>query len=177
MKKIPIIAIGMTLGLLSHAQQTIPIDKRSTDTEVVLASSTKDVEYARDAIAQIQQADEDNASNSASDYSVSLPSTGSQQTEDVSSNECNNKLVSCSPNPTQGEMTFTYELEDNCANAYILISDLSGNQEMKIDNLTGMSTVSKNLGGLRSGLHIASLIVNDNVQDSNNRKSLTITRI
>ncbi len=81
-------------------------------------------------------------------------------------NECNNKLVSCSPNPTQGEMTFTYELEDNCANAYILISDLSGNQEMKIDNLTGMSTVSKNLGGLRSGLHIASLIVNDNVQDS-----------
>ncbi len=87
MKKIPIIAIGMTLGLLSHAQQTIPIDKRSTDTEVVLASSTKDVEYARDAIAQIQQADEDNASNSASDYSVSLPSTGSQQTEDVSSND------------------------------------------------------------------------------------------
>lgn len=81
-------------------------------------------------------------------------------------NESANKLVSCSPNPTQGEMTFTYELEYNCGNAYILISDLSGNQEMKIDNLMGMSTVSKNLGGLRSGLHIASLIVNDNVQDS-----------
>lgn len=81
-------------------------------------------------------------------------------------NERANKLVSCSPNPTQGEMAFTYELEDNCINAYILISDLSGNQEMKIDNITGMSTVSKNLDGLRSGLHIASLIVNDNVQDS-----------
>ena len=80
--------------------------------------------------------------------------------------ESANKLVSCSPNPTQGEMTFTYELEDNCVNAYILISDLSGNQEMKIENLFGESKVSKNLSGLRSGLHIATLVVNDNIQDS-----------
>lgn len=77
-----------------------------------------------------------------------------------------NKIVSCSPNPTQGEMTFAYELEDNSASAYILITDLSGNQEMKIGNLFGVSTITKDLGGLRSGLHIATLVVNDNVQDS-----------
>lgn len=77
-----------------------------------------------------------------------------------------NKLISCSPNPTQGEMTFTYELENICTDAYILISDLSGNQEMKISNLIGQSSTSKDLGSLRSGIHIATLVVNSKICDS-----------
>ncbi|MDE6638196.1 MAG: tail fiber domain-containing protein [Muribaculaceae bacterium] len=77
-----------------------------------------------------------------------------------------NSLISCSPNPTHGDITFSYEIEDNCQNAFILISDLSGNQELIIDDIIGQSEVSKNLGDLRNGLHIATLIVNNKVTDS-----------
>ena len=82
------------------------------------------------------------------------------------SNANTNTIVSCSPNPTQGDMTFSYEIEEYCTDAYILICNLSGNQEMKIDGLVGQSSVTKNLGSLNRGMHIATLVVNNEVQDS-----------
>lgn len=84
----------------------------------------------------------------------------------ASVNENPNKLVSCTPNPTQGNMKFTYEIENTCSEAYILISDLSGNQEMKIVDLIGLSSITKDLASLRSGIHIATLVVNGNICDS-----------
>lgn len=80
--------------------------------------------------------------------------------------EPQNKLLGCSPNPTAGDIKFSYNLERSANTAYILISDLTGNQEMKITCHIDEKSVTSNLGSLRSGLHIATLVVDGNVSDS-----------
>lgn len=92
---------------------------------------------------------------------------------DLSISESRNKILSCSPNPTNSNITFTYKLDKFANDAYILISDLTGNQEMRVTGLSGKEEVSTNVSGLKTGLHIATLITGNNVQDS---KQIIVTR-
>lgn len=92
---------------------------------------------------------------------------------DLPISESRNKIISCSPNPTNSNITFKYKLDKFANDAYILISDLTGNQEMRITGLLGKEEVSANVSGLKTGLHIATLITGNSVQDS---KQIVVTR-
>lgn len=80
--------------------------------------------------------------------------------------EKNDYIVSCSPNPTHGEITFTYSISQFASSAKIIISDLMGTQAMSI-NCDITNTISTaDLSSLTSGVYIATLVVDNNVKDS-----------
>ena len=75
-------------------------------------------------------------------------------------------IVSCTPNPTHGETTFTYSISQFASSAKIIISDLMGTQAMSINCDITNSSSNANLSSLRSGVYIATLVVDNNVKDS-----------
>lgn len=84
-----------------------------------------------------------------------------------------NKILSCSPNPTRSDITFSYKIDTNASDAFILISNLTGNQEMRVESLYGKTSTTVNVSTLNPGIHIATLVVKDNVQDS---RQFVVTR-
>ncbi|MDE6696134.1 MAG: tail fiber domain-containing protein [Muribaculaceae bacterium] len=87
----------------------------------------------------------------------------STRTESV---ERNDYIISCTPNPTHGETTFTYSISQVATNAKIIISDLMGAQTTSVNCDVTDTSVSINLSSLRSGVYIATLVVDNNVKDS-----------
>lgn len=77
-----------------------------------------------------------------------------------------NKIISYSPNPTKGIMTFTISTVESTSDAYIVICNLSGVQEKRIAIPTNQSSIQVDLSSLNTGLHIASLVVAGKVCDS-----------
>lgn len=77
------------------------------------------------------------------------------------------KLLDCVPNPSNGIIYITYALSDDCGDAYILVSDLSGNKEDEIQGLSCMeSKVQADLSTLSKGIHLLTLIVDGSPRDS-----------
>ena len=77
-----------------------------------------------------------------------------------------NKIVNCSPNPTQGNITFDYTLSESATVVEILVSDLSGNLKSTIDCEQSSSSATKDLSSLKDGIYIATLSVNGEIKDS-----------
>lgn len=79
--------------------------------------------------------------------------------------DSNNKILSCSPNPTNGFATISTQLERNVSNAKIYISSLTGNREKELNVSMQSPTVSTNISSLNSGVYIISLYVNGKLVD------------
>lgn len=77
-----------------------------------------------------------------------------------------NRILNYTPNPTKGMMTFTFNVEENKSDVFLVICNLSGVQEKRIEVPYNQSSVQVDLSPLNSGLHIASLVVSGKVCDS-----------
>ncbi len=74
-------------------------------------------------------------------------------------------IISCTPNPTKGEITFTYTIGTPGAKATIIISNLTGTRVRSID-CSSVTAVTTNLSSLADGIYLATLVVDNNVRDS-----------
>lgn len=84
----------------------------------------------------------------------------------LSKTENANKILSYTPNPTKGIMTFTISINEKKSDVYIAICNLSGVQEKTVVIPANQSSIQVDLSSLNSGLHIASLVVEGKVSDS-----------
>ncbi|MCM1109518.1 MAG: T9SS type A sorting domain-containing protein [Clostridium sp.] len=71
-----------------------------------------------------------------------------------------------SPNPTNGEVTISTQLDNNVNNAIIVISSITGNREKTLTIPQGTYIITENIADLNAGIHIISLIVNGILTDS-----------
>jgi len=74
-------------------------------------------------------------------------------------------IVSCTPNPTKGEITFTYNIGTTGSKATIIISNLTGTRVRSLD-CSSATVVTANLSSLTDGIYLATLVVDNNVRDS-----------
>lgn len=79
--------------------------------------------------------------------------------------DSNNKILNCSPNPTNGFITITTQLGNEVSNAKVLISSLTGNREKELTVSSQCPTSSTNLSSLNSGVYIVSLFVGGKLVD------------
>lgn len=82
-------------------------------------------------------------------------------TSDITSN----RIIECTPNPSNGIVKFEYSVNDNVNSKEILITNLIGDLKFRVicdDN----TSVSADLSKLGSGIHIATLVVDGNVMNS-----------
>lgn len=76
------------------------------------------------------------------------------------------RIISCSPNPTHGEMTISYSLLPRTTDARILVTNLVGTAVLSVECNILDTSVDLNLGGVVSGVYLATLICNGEVMDS-----------
>lgn len=76
------------------------------------------------------------------------------------------RIISCTPNPTLGEITFAYSLSPHASSARIMITDLAGTQVSTVDCPADATSVTTDLSSLVNGLYLSSLIVDNNVKDT-----------
>lgn len=79
--------------------------------------------------------------------------------------DTNNKILSCSPNPTNGAVTISTQLDSDVSNAKIFISSLAGNREKVLTVSPQCLTVTTNISSLNEGVYIVSLFVNGKLVD------------
>ena len=71
------------------------------------------------------------------------------------------------PNPSNGIVEVTYTLSEGYGDAYILVSDLSGNKETEIRSLSsGKNKLQTDLSTLSKGIHLITLVVDDGPMNS-----------
>lgn len=77
------------------------------------------------------------------------------------------QLLDCIPNPSNGVVEVTYILNEGYEEAYILVSDLSGNKEAEIQALSPIQRkVEADLSALNRGIHLITLVVNGRATNS-----------
>lgn len=79
--------------------------------------------------------------------------------------DANNKILSCSPNPTNGFVTITTQLDNDVKSAKIIISSLMGSREKELTVSPQSPTASTSISSLNSGIYIVSLFVNGKLAD------------
>lgn len=77
------------------------------------------------------------------------------------------KIVSCTPNPANGQVTITTSLEGGDNAATIIISSLTGTKDKILQVSATSPSITTNISNLNSGLHLVSLFVNGKLVDSN----------
>ncbi len=80
--------------------------------------------------------------------------------------DAGNKIVSCSPNPTNGNFTVELQLSNASAEALLTISDMCGNKQQIIEVNNAQSNISVDASSLKQGVYIVSLYVNNTLADS-----------
>lgn len=80
-------------------------------------------------------------------------------------NTITNKIINCSPNPSNGYISFEYVVNENSLTK-IFISDLIGNIKETINCDVNSNNVSIDLSNLNNGIYVATLAVNNIVKDS-----------
>lgn len=99
----------------------------------------------------------------------------SSRLENELSNSSDNSdyIISCTPNPTLGEITFAYSLSPMASSARIMVTDLAGTQMSTVDCRADASSVTTDLSSLPNGLYLATLIVDGGVKDT---KQIVVAR-
>lgn len=77
----------------------------------------------------------------------------------------NCKILSCSPNTTNGFVTISTQLDNEVKSAKIIISSLMGSREKELAVSSQSPMVSTNISSLNSGIYIVSLLVNGKLAD------------
>lgn len=76
------------------------------------------------------------------------------------------KIISCSPNPTNGLVSISTQLDNDVKNAKIVISSLMGSRKKEIIVSPQRPITSVNISSLNSGIYIVSLLVDGKLVDS-----------
>lgn len=77
----------------------------------------------------------------------------------------NNKILNCSPNPTNGFVTISTQLDNDVKNAKIIICSLMGSREKELAISSQNPAASANISSLNSGIYIVSLFVDGKLAD------------
>lgn len=75
-------------------------------------------------------------------------------------------IISCSPNPTYSIVTVESQLASDVKAASIVIRNLEGVEEKRVNLSVNYPTVTLDLSSLKKGMHIVNLIVDGRVSDS-----------
>ena len=78
----------------------------------------------------------------------------------------NNRILSCSPNPTKGNINIITKLIRNTNKAKLIISNLEGEHKIELGISYNTPSVTTDISSLRAGIYIVSLYVNDALCDS-----------
>lgn len=76
------------------------------------------------------------------------------------------KIISCSPNPTDGLVSISTQLDNEVKNAKIVISSLMGSRKKELVVSPQRPITSVNISSLNSGIYVVSLLVNGQIVDS-----------
>lgn len=76
-----------------------------------------------------------------------------------------NRIISCTPNPTTGNVEIKTEIDSDAKMTTLLISNLTGTKEATL-SVDGASVTTYNSSNLKAGIHIVSLYVNGYLVDS-----------
>lgn len=76
------------------------------------------------------------------------------------------KILGCTPNPTNGNVTISTQLDTEAKTAVLVIRSLTGTEEMRVNVSNDSPSVNVNASTLSTGMHIVTLYVNDVVCDS-----------
>lgn len=82
-------------------------------------------------------------------------------TKFMNSKTSTNKIISCSPNPTDGYITISTKLDSDVKIAKIAITSLSGTREKTLTVTSDSPTISENISSFDSGIYVVSLYVNN----------------
>lgn len=88
------------------------------------------------------------------------------QIAQLANSNSNNKILSCSPNPSNGNVSISTQLESGVTTAQLTISSMTGNRERILSVSSNAPSVSENISSLSPGIHIVSLYVNGKLADS-----------
>ena len=77
-----------------------------------------------------------------------------------------NRIISCTPNPTNGYVNISTKLEAETKDAYIIITNLSGTKEKELIVSPSLPTVTEDISSLDDGIYVASLYVNNTLCNS-----------
>lgn len=91
-------------------------------------------------------------------------STSSSRSSDAIS--ARYKILECAPNPTNGNVTISTQLDTEAKTAVVVIRSLTGMEEMRLNVSYELPTSSCNVARLDAGIHIVTLYVNDVACDS-----------
>ena len=75
-------------------------------------------------------------------------------------------ILSCSPNPTKGNINIITKLIRNTNKAKLIISNLEGEHKIELGISYNTPSVTTDISSLRAGIYIVSLYVNDALCDS-----------
>lgn len=76
-----------------------------------------------------------------------------------------NRIISCTPNPTSGNVEIKTEIDSEAKMSTLLISNLTGTKEATL-SVNGASATTYNASNLKAGIYIVSLYVNGKLVDS-----------
>lgn len=82
-------------------------------------------------------------------------------TSSANSKALSSRIVSCTPNPTAGNMTITTKIDGSVRNAVVAVTNLAGNREKTINVSSDMPTISEDISSLDAGIHVVSLYADD----------------
>lgn len=84
----------------------------------------------------------------------------------ISEKQYINGITGCSPSPTSGETTISYNLPDNTMEACLSICNLMGENEITTGLDDSCGSIDIDCSALKSGMHIVSLYVNGQLINS-----------
>lgn len=77
-----------------------------------------------------------------------------------------NRIVACSPNPADTEVSITVSMETGVLDGNLHISDIYGNRELTAAVSSTSPTVTEDISALPAGVHIVTLYVGETMCDS-----------
>lgn len=77
-----------------------------------------------------------------------------------------NQILSCTPNPTKGDLTVRYSLEEGVMSAKIRVSSVNGGSALERNCQSDSDNVQVNLAGFVPGVYVVTLVVDNSPKDS-----------
>lgn len=100
------------------------------------------------------------------EQSIKIAELTNSQLETLNNVASPYKIISCTPNPTNGQVTISTNLEGLNEVATVIISSLTGTKERVLQVSSASPSVTANISNLDKGLYLVSLFVNGKLSDS-----------